>query len=185
MTNRLIVECKAEQQIAGNTLSGLAHVFGQRAKIGAQYEVVERSAFDAALETSDVRAFYQHDQRLLLGRQSTGTLRLHVGKVGLEYELDLPNTSYANDLRELVARGDLNEMSFGFIPDKVRWSKAPDGVLTRSHVSVRELVDISPVSIPAFGGTSIQMRGKSFNDESLRSQLVRARSRVMKLKERD
>jgi uncharacterized protein len=175
-TTLTVLEFGSETTVNGNMLSGYAHIFGTKAKVGGQYEQVVKGAFDKALKKSDVRAFYQHDRNLLLGRQSSGTLRVSADSQGLGYELDLPNTSYANDLRELVARGDLNEMSFGFIPNVVNWSKAEDGLLVRSHVSVGELVDISPVTIPAFSGTSIQMRGKDFSD-SLRSQLVRARHR--------
>lgn len=177
MTNRkILITCNSETSISGNTLSGFAHIFGTRALIGGQYEEMKSGAFDEALATSDVRAFYQHNPAMLLGRQAAGTLRLNSTKVGLAYELDLPNTTYANDLRELVARGDLTEMSFAFIPGKTSWSKAKDGLLIRSHVSVRELVDISPVSIPAFNGTSITMRNKAYEDESIRSQLVRVRA---------
>lgn len=173
--NRIVVECGAEQTISGNTLSGYAHVFGTRAKVGGQYEQMEVGSFDKALKKSDVRAFYQHDRNLILGRQSSGTLRVSADSTGLAFEIDLPNTTYANDLRELIARGDVNEMSFGFIPRAVKFSKAEDGLLVRSHQSVGELVDISPVTIPAFTGTSISLRGKDFDDLSLATQIIRSR----------
>jgi hypothetical protein len=182
MNNLTILQFSADQALNGNTLSGYAHVFGARAKVGGQYEEMRKGSFDDALARSDVRAFYQHDRNLLLGRQSSGTLRVFADSKGLGYEIDLPNTTYANDLRELIARGDLNEMSFGFIPKVVSWSKAKDGLAIRSHESVGELVDISPVTIPAFSGTSITMRGQSDLDQSLASQLVRVRNRHINIK---
>ena len=32
---------------------------------------------------------------------------------GLAYRIDLPDTSYANDLKVLIGRKDITEMSFG------------------------------------------------------------------------
>lgn len=178
---QMIITCASEPSISGNTMTGTAHAFGSMALMGGRYETLLVGAFDKALQTSDARAFLQHDPTMLLGRQSSNTLRLLATQLGLDYALDLPNTSYANDLRELVARGDLNEMSFAFIPGQVKWAKASDGLQIRAHVSVAELVDISPVSIPAFGGTSIQMRSKSYFYESLKAQLIRLRSQNNRL----
>lgn len=173
---RLNVELRSAA-IEGNTLSGMAHVFGHRAFVGGRYEEMGVGAFDEALKGSDVRAFFNHDPAMLLGRQSSGTLRLEPSEAGLAYSVDLPNTSYANDLRELVARGDLDGASFAFIPGEVKFGKAADGTQVRIHTKVRSLVDISPVSLPAFTGTSVVLRSMQ-SDESIRSQLVRARARV-------
>lgn len=177
----VIVQFASTSKIEGNTLTGVAHVFGEMADVGGHYEAFSTEAFNEALKTSDPRAFLEHDRSKLLGRASSGTLRVAIEKVDgkqvLAYSIDLPNTSYANDLRELVARGDLNESSFGFIPGEATWSKADDGRRVRTHTSARELVDVSPVAMPAFGGTSVQVHSRSYA-ESLGSQLVRARNRA-------
>lgn len=177
---RINVEVRAAA-IEGNKLSGLAHMFGQRTKLGRQYEEFAPTAFNKVLESplTDVRAFMNHDPGLLLGRQSSGTLRLSVEEEGLAFSLDLPNTTYANDLRELVKRGDLDGASFAFIPGEVALSRAADGLQVRRHISVLELIDISPVSLPAFAGTSVQLRSLDTAIESLRSQTARARARVV------
>ena len=179
--NPTVVQFSAETTIEGNTLKGVAHAFGELADVGGHYETFAEGAFDAALKYSDPRAFLEHDRSKLLGRLSNGTLNLSVEKVGgksvLAYSIDLPDTSYARDLKALVERGDLRESSFGFIPGEFSWSKAPDGARVRTHTSARELVDVSPVAMPAFGGTSVQLHSRQFG-ESVRSQLVRARARV-------
>ena len=173
------VEFRSEAVIEGDTLVGLAHVYGERALIGGNhYETFAEGAFDEAMKTSDVRAFYEHDRGKLLGRQKSGTLRLRAEKNALAYEIDLPHTTYGEDLRELVRRGDIAESSFGFIPGKYEWRKAPDGKPERRHLSVASLVDVSPVAIPAFSGTAIQLRSDGFADESARSQTARARARA-------
>jgi Escherichia/Staphylococcus phage prohead protease len=172
----------ASATLNGNTLSGTAHVFGAMANLGAgkTIETLAPGAFDAALQDpkTDVRAFWQHDPRWLLGRQSSGTLTLAATENGLDYSLELPDTTYAADLRALVARGDLTEMSFGFVPGKFTISKGENGERIRTHQQVASIYDISPVSVPAFEGTSLELRSKDSNDvESARSQALKIRHR--------
>jgi HK97 family phage prohead protease len=94
---------------------------------------------------------------MLLGRQSSGTLKVWADSRGLGFELALPKTSYANDVRELASRGDLGGMSIGFQPGEESWSAIGKREL-RTHISVARLVEISPVSIPAYDDTTAQLR---------------------------
>jgi HK97 family phage prohead protease len=165
----------------GNTLTGIAHAFGQRTRLGSGWVEFAPGSFDRALRKGDVRAFVNHDSTLILGRQRAGTLRLSAEPTGLRYAIDLPETSYAADLRVVIDRGDIDAMSFGIIPGKFRLQRAPDGRQLMLHTQVQDLFDISPVSLPAFEGTSIQLHARALADESLRSQLVRARARVQEI----
>lgn len=144
--------------VEGNTLSGVAHTFGTRTLRGSRYIEFAQGAF----RFSDVRAFMNHDTTLLLGRQSNGTVRLEQGD-GLRYSIDLPDTSYAADLKALIARGDLTEMSFGIMPGEFTTSKADDGRSVITYQSA-DLFDISPVSLPAFGGTSVELHSGENQD---------------------
>ena len=177
-TARFGVQLRAE--MADDTLRGHASVFNQVAKVPGGWEQVDRSAFDAVLADpeTDVRAFINHDHNLLLGRQSVGTLRISVDSEGLPFEVDLPDTSYANDLRELVDRGDLDGASFGFVPGDDELSRAPDGRQLRTHTNVRALIDVSAVTFPAYDGADVALRNYTFS-ASTRGQLIRARSRVL------
>jgi HK97 family phage prohead protease len=167
--------------LEGNTLLGQAHVFGTRAFVGGQYEQFAATAFTEVLNRpdADVRAFYNHNTDLLLGRLGAGTLRLSVDGEALNYSIDLPQTTYAEDLKALIARGDLNGVSFGFLPGKFVLGRAADGALLRTHTSVKDLIEVSPVALPAFNGTSVQLRSADGTVESLGSQLVRARARAL------
>lgn len=172
-------ELRAE--VAGRILRGHAAVFNQYAQLPGHLEMLERTAFDKALKDprTDVRALFNHDPNMLLARQSAGTLRLSTDSEGLEFELDLPNVSYANDLRELVSRGDVSGASFGFIPGADEW-RSRDGQRLRVHTSVRALIDVSPVAFPAYEGTRIMLRSNPMAaPEGARSQLIRARARVL------
>ena len=172
--NRFFVETRAE--LAGNTLRGYAAVFDGTAKVGGGYERIAPSAFDAVLERADPRALINHNPSLVLGRRSAGTLRLSADSRGLAFEVDLPDTTYARDLRELVERGDLAGASFGFKPGKDEMSRAPDGKQVRTHTEVSDLVDVSAVTYPAYEGTSLMLRHIDF------SRVTRPRMRAIRIR---
>lgn len=176
---RFGVECRAEMH--GDKLGGHAAVFGQVARLPGHWERLADTAFKRALDDPavDVRALFNHDPSHLLGRTASGTLRVGVDTMGLEFEVDLPNTQLGRDVRELVERGDITGASFGFIPDEDEWGRGPNGLRMRTHTSVRRLVDVSPVTFPAYEGASTQMRAMVFGEESTRSKLIRARARVL------
>src|SRR6266508_3149323 len=75
-------------------------------------------------------------------------LRVKADSEGLAFEVDLPDTSYANDLRKLVARGDMTGASFGFIPDldKSTWTRAKDGAQLHTINALKFLRDVGPVT---------------------------------------
>lgn len=174
----LAVECRSE--IRGDTLAGHAAVFDQLARLPKHWERVARSAFDEALERGDdAAALVNHDPSLILGRRSSGTLRLDTDAHGLAFEVDLPDTSYAHDLRASITRGDIAGMSFGFVPGAVTTGRAPDGRQLRTHTSVKRLLDISPVTYPAYEGTDLALRALVIEPESNRLRLIRARARAL------
>ncbi|WP_410669139.1 HK97 family phage prohead protease [Amycolatopsis sp. cmx-4-68] len=179
--HRVAVTLRAE--VTGNRLRGLASVFGQVADTPEGYEAFDRTAFDKLLadDGNDTVALWNHNPDHLLGRQSSGTLVMRSTDAGLEFDVDLPDTSIGRDLRELARRGDLRGGSIGYVPGDVRYDKAPDGRTITVHTSVARLRDVSPVTLPAYPGTngSIALRAAEFGrPEPVRSQLIRARARV-------
>jgi HK97 family phage prohead protease len=84
-------------------------------------EVITPRAFERTLqERAEVKALVNHSARALIGSRGNGTLTLESGETGLTCRCVLPKTSYAEDLYEVVKRGDVKTMSFGFIPRKYR-----------------------------------------------------------------
>ena len=145
----------AEQN--GNTIRGYAAVYNSDSEwMGGFYEQIETGAFDDVLD-NDVRAYFNHDENLLLGRVSSGTLRISTDKRGLFYEVDLPNTTYANDLVELMKRGDVNQSSFAFLIEKDRWEQR-GGTTYRIIEKVSRLLDVSPVSQPAYPDATSELK---------------------------
>lgn len=179
-SERFLAEFRAV--LDGNRLIGHAAVFGQTARLATGYERMAPSAFTAALADpdTDVRALVNHNPTMVLGRQSAGTLKLDVDDEGLRFEVDLPDTSYARDLRELVSRGDVSGASFGFVPGTDEFSTAPDGKQVRTHTSVARLLDVSPVTWPAYEGATVALRHIDFTAKvRIRSQLLVARHRAL------
>lgn len=175
---RFGIELRSE--VKGRTLYGHAGVFGALAKLPGHYEEYGRTAFDAALKNQDrdIVSLWDHDTSKLLARTSSGTLRVGTDSTGLEFELDLPNTTLGRDVQELAERGDIRGASIGFIQGEIERDRTPDGSLLVRHTSMAMIRDISPVTLPAYLETDVELRHYEFERPTGRSQLIRARHRV-------
>ena len=140
----------------GDVVRGYAAVYDSDSEFMGYYEQIEKGAFDDVMN-DDVRAYYNHDENYLLGRVSSGTLRIGTDKRGLYYEVDLPNTTYANDLVELMKRGDINQSSFAFLISEDRWEER-DGKTYRIIEKVSRLLDVSPVAQPAYPAATSELK---------------------------
>lgn len=154
-----------ENDNGGATISGYAALFNQETVIGGAYgfrEQIAPGAFDDAVGRDDVRALFNHDPNFLLGRTKSGTLRLKVDKKGLRYDVDLPDTAQARDIRELIRRGDVSGSSFGFVVQGDEWDETPlkSGKLPLRTLTKVELYDVSPVTYPAYPQTSVSARSR-------------------------
>lgn len=159
-------QLEASYQTDANRLVGYAAVFNKPASIyerGRRFtEIVRPGAFRQAIASGgDILCTFNHDVNRLLGRTSSGTLRLFEDSHGLRFEVDLPNS--ATDLKELVQRGDLRGASFTFQPRKENGEKWSGD--TRELLDVY-LAELGPVVLPAYTETSIGMR--SLNVKKLR-----------------
>ncbi len=141
-------------------ITGHAALFDSLSEdLGGFRERIRPGAFAETLAQDDVRALFNHDPNLILGRNRAGTLRLIEDGRGLKIEIDPPDTQSARDLMVSIARGDITQMSFGFAvkPDGQLWEKDAEGRVLRTLTSVR-LFDISPVVFPAYPETAVAVR---------------------------
>jgi HK97 family phage prohead protease len=163
------------------TVAGYAAVFGETADIGGYFrEVIAHGAFTNTLRTADVRAYFDHDRGRVLGRTSSGTLRLKEDQKGLAIEIDLPDTSDGRDVQALIERGDISGMAFGFSVLKQEWDETVDPP-TRTILEV-ELREVSIVSEPAYDGTSIALRSLDESRKERRQQNFSAAARRVGMK---
>lgn len=178
-------------------IRGYAAVFHRAGDPGTEFRIfpglIERvgpAAFDAAIrENHDVRAFSQHNSENILGRTSAGTLKLSVDAKGLAYEITPPDTQAARDLMVSIERGDVTGSSFGFRPIKTSFTRGQNGEPDIATLEQVRLIEVSPVSIPAYGGTSASVRaeqpdGGSYADwQNWRHEqdVVQARARLVEI----
>lgn len=155
------IQIRATSKGGMPVLRGVAAVFNSMSEdLGGFREQIAPGAFKAALEQCDCRALFNHDPNMILGRTTSGTLRLQETDEGLEFEVDLPDTSYSRDLQECMKRGDINQCSFGFSVAEAgdMWSQDEHKNWTRTIGTVGRLYDVSPVTYPAYPETSCAMR---------------------------
>ena len=125
---------------------------------GCFLEKIKRGAFSKTIKEHDIRALINHDPNLILARTVNSTLRLEEDNKGLAYEADLPDTSYARDLKESIKRGDISQNSFGFQTVQDKWEMKEGKELDERTLIEVKLFDISPVTFPAYPQTDVKIR---------------------------
>lgn len=145
------------------TVAGYAAVFNAPSLLlyGEFKEVIERGAFAGSV-SRDIRALWNHNDDIVIGRTKVNTLRLAEDAHGLRVEIDMPAERRAE--LESIRRGDVDQMSFGFEVNLDSWQRDADGVMVRTLHQVT-LHEVSPVTFPAYPQTSISMRGDALGDK--------------------
>ena len=129
-------------------------------------ESIARGAFAESCK-GDVRALYNHNTDIILGRTSAGTLTLRDTDVGLWGCITInQNDTQAMDAYHRILRGDITGCSFGFeIPsDGQETTVREDGSVHWTITRVDPLYEVSPVVFPAYEATSIEARKRELED---------------------
>ena len=165
VSNQKIEIRAAQSEDEPTKIIGYAAVFYKSDDKGTEYRIaddfVERiapGAFTSAIASDDVRALFNHDVNMLLGRNTSGTLKLQEDSRGLRYEIDIPDTQLGKDILKLAERGDLSGSSFSFIPIKQSYEDN-DGLVIRTVEEV-QLFDVGPVTFPAYEATTAEARSQ-------------------------
>lgn len=147
-----VVEIRSEEG-RRPIISGYAAVFNSPSHdLGGFKEIVRPGAFSRSIASgANVRAYHNHDMNLLLGTTQSGTLRLSENQRGLKYEIDVPDTTYGEDLLKLVKRGDIRGSSFKFSNPKDQWNNQG----TKRELIDVDLLDVSTVDNPAYEAAEI------------------------------
>lgn len=147
-----------------NKFEGYAAVFNTQAEIIWFREQIKKGAFKDTIIQDDIRALYNHDPNYVLGRNKAGTLRLKEDSKGLLVDIDIPDISYARDLKTSIERGDINQMSFGFDVIKDEWDYEDENKPLRTLIETK-LFDVSIVTYPAYKETIVGIRSINNFDE--------------------
>lgn len=173
------------QKEEGMIVEGYALKFNTPSRdLGGFVEVIAPNALDN-VDLSDVRCFYSHDKSAILGRVSTGTLKLTIDEIGLHFRCELPNTQVGRDTYELVKRGDLNQCSFGFTIGEQgeKWARGDNGLYVRTITEFETVFEVSLVAIPAYDDTQVVVALREFKQtEELRAKELGLRLRLARLK---
>ncbi|WP_254510415.1 HK97 family phage prohead protease [Anatilimnocola floriformis] len=145
------------------------------------FERIAPGAFDNALKRGgDVIATFDHNQKNLLGRTRSSTLKLTPGARGIEVELKLPDTQLGRDVKCLIERGDLHGFSFTGKPGKTAFAReAGKRVLTIQDF--QSIAEIGIVVTPWYSGAKIkrgwheeeEKRWEDYQDSLRRIELVK------------
>lgn len=154
-------EFRVEDSEKGKRLVGYVARFNKLSEdLGGFKEKIAPGTFRESIKNDDIRALMNHDANYVLGRTSNGTLRLEENSRGLKMEVDMPDTTYANDLLVSIERGDITGQSFGFQTLEDSWEvKTKDG--EEENIRTLEkvmLIDTGPVVFPAYPQTDVAVR---------------------------
>lgn len=153
------LKIRAEDDESMGRMVGYAAVFNSLSEdLGGFREQIAPGAFRQSIgPDADIKALWNHNSDNVIGRTTSGTLRIMEDDVGLRVEIDPPQS--ARQYIESVKRGDVNQMSFGFsvMPGGDRFEESNDGMIIRTLTNVR-LMEVSPVAFPAYRATTIDSR---------------------------
>ena len=154
--------------MANKIIEGYALLWNISYPMSGYIERIDSQALSTA-DLSDVRLLRDHNASLLLARNTTTTLRLQIDGTGLYFRATLPDTALGEETAELIARGDLSQMSWGFTLEETAdvWTKSPAGVPIRTIKKVLKVYDVSPVTYPANPATKVwASRAEAQNGET-------------------
>jgi HK97 family phage prohead protease len=168
------IEIRSELKEDKKCLIGIIPYDSRSVPIWGVTEIIDKSAFNKTIsDKNEVRALWNHNDNFILGNTKSETLTLENTETGLICRCELPKTSYADDLFEIIDRGDVRTMSFGFTPNK--WEDSNNGKLrTLKEVQLHEVS--FGVTFPAYQETTSLsfMRGlekRNINIEQLNETL--------------
>ena len=138
----------------GQIISGMALPFNRDSEdLGGFVERIDSKAVERTLADSDVVMLWQHDSTDPITRESTG-LKLETRDSGVFFEADA--SDFTDRQLDLLQRGVVNQMSFGFLTISDDWQQESEPVV-RTLLDI-ELREISPVTWPAYRQTSVAVR---------------------------
>lgn len=162
--DEIVVETRADGR---PVIRGYAVVYGRLSVDlgGGLRERIMPGAFDETLNRqrgrTDLVSYFNHDANIMLGRESSGTLKVWSDEKGVGFEV-IPPTTRA-DIIELVQRRDVKGASFTF-----SMRKGGEGFVTDEtgrairEVRAANLYELGPVVQPAYPSTTAQVAMRSY-----------------------
>lgn len=163
-------------------ISGYGLVFWNESDpAGTQFElwpgVIERflpGCCNQTVRDDDVLCLFNHDPSWPLGRTRAGTMQLTTDAFGLRYQTRLPCSPVGQTVAEAIVRRDVTGSSVGM--DVLERTIREEGDVVIREITRIRLLDVGPVTFPAYSSTSSEIDRRSI-DEFRARQLAEARTR--------
>src|SRR6056297_3871947 len=169
-TRTFSTDFEIREEDNGMRFSGYAALFDSPSAPLPFTERIAPGAFKRSLKSrNNVFMFYNHDSGQVLASTRAGTMTLTEDSRGLKVDAELANTSAGRDVAELLKRGDLDAMSFGFSVPSGGDSWNSEGT-ERTLNSVR-LFEVSVVAMPAYPETSGKAMVRGLDKIALRAEV--------------
>ena len=176
-----------ENEQHGHFLSGRPIVYGQRTDLGFYDEIIDQGALDTT-DLKDVRFLVNHNVDMIpLARSrnnnENSTMQMVVDSEGMviRVDLDTENNADAKSLYSAVSRGDISGMSFMFTVDGDAWEDVDTDHPLRHVRSIRNVLEVSAVTFPAYSATSIQARGIADALDNAKASLDNERAKLAQI----
>lgn len=118
---------------------------------------VERMVPGSVTLEGDLVALFDHDTSKVLGRTSAGTMEVRQNPAGVDFTAYPPETSWAQDLRVSMERGDIKGCSFRMFVDQDKWYVDANGQVCRDVLKAR-VSELTVTSMPAYPETTAEAR---------------------------
>lgn len=146
-------EFEVRETSEGMTFEGYAALFDSPSEPLPFTERIAPGAFTRSLKSrNDIKILWNHNTGEVLGSTRAGTLKLTEDDRGLRVWAMLPNTTTGRDAAELIRRGDVDAMSFGFSVPRNGDSWNADA--TERTLNEVRLHEVSIVAYPAYSETA-------------------------------
>ena len=187
------VSFRASEDVEGEVVRGYAARFNSPTILydwGEERweETIQPGFFNNVLE-DDVRCLIDHESAKVLARSAAGNLRFGQDDVGLWYEFTPQGQSYAEDLVINLRNGNISQSSFGFLINKDGHGyeeKSEGNVLvvkrTLKADGCRQLLDVSPVTYPAYKSTDVGLKAMESGMEDFNAGLEEFRNKKKETK---
>jgi HK97 family phage prohead protease len=163
--NQIEIRAAADLSLQGKKIIGRPVVYNSASQdLGGFVEVISSGAFGDSI-SGDIRALLEHDNKLILGRTSAGTMTIKEDEQGLLVEIDPPNIQAARDLMTSIERKDISGMSFGFTVNAggAQWDFDQSPALRT--VTSANLLEVTITGMPAYKATNVEVAMRSLEQQ--------------------
>lgn len=159
-----------DAEVKGRMFRGLAAVFDtpwddRLIRDMGYVEKVARGTFRKALgRKEDIPFLLGHERNMLLGTTKSGNVHVSEDTRGLLTEAKLPDNHLGEYARTMIESRDIQGMSYGIALDPRQdiLRSETRGVVTRTIVNARKLLDVSLTWEPAYSATTVELRSLGF-----------------------